>query len=212
MEKAGMKKAGAVPGLFLRSGALLLLWVVATVSSSAQTNVEDRIAALEVLLQQQNARIRQLEQELAVSKVEVSEVKAAEVNSGRPFIRPAVLVSSSPSPVLVPAEVAEPAAAPVPPQAAAAPSYYPFTAVAGIYTDSSTKDLGKLSGISLFEGIKVRGWVSTYYDYNFNNPEVAAVTALQPSSVVKGSDVTIEGRLFDTHSNKIGRASCRERV
>ena len=31
-------------------------------------------------------------------------------NDGRPFIRPAVLVSSSPSPILVPVEASEPAA------------------------------------------------------------------------------------------------------
>ena len=118
MEKAGRKQAGTVSGLFLRSGVLILLTVVATVSLSAQTNVEDRIAALEVLLQQQNARIQQLEQELAVSKGEVREVKAAEVNNVRPFIRRAVLVSSSPTLVVAPPEVAEPAAAPVPPQQA----------------------------------------------------------------------------------------------
>lgn len=203
MKTKSMKKAGAVPGVFLRSGVLILLMVVAAVSSSAQSNVEDRIAALEVLLQQQNARIQQLEQELAVSKVEVREVKAAEVNNARPFIRPAVLVSSSPTFSVAPTEVAEPAAAPVPPQAAAAPTYYPFTAVAGIYTDASTKDLGKLSGVSLFEGIKVRGWVSTYYDYNFNTPETSVVEKLRPLSVVKGPQTHIEGRLFDTHSNSI---------
>lgn len=204
MEKAERKKAGTGQGLFLRLGAVLLLWVVAAVSSSAQTSVEDRIAALEALLQQQNARIQQLEQELVVSKGETQQVKLTNTDNPRPFIRPAVLVSASPTLGVPPTEVAETAAPLAPPlQAAPTPTYYPFTAVSGIYTDSSTKDLGKLSGISLFEGIKVRGWVSTYYDYNFNTPETGVVEKLRPLSIVKGPQTHIEGRLFDTHSNSI---------
>lgn len=42
--------------------------------------------------------------------------------------------------------------------------------VNGIYTEPTTKDLGTVSGIKAFEGIKTRGWISTYYDYNLNTP------------------------------------------
>ena len=78
MEKADRKKAGTVSGLFLRSGVLILLMVVATVSLSAQTNVEDRIAALEALLQKQNARIQQLEQELEHISTAMAQASLAE--------------------------------------------------------------------------------------------------------------------------------------
>jgi len=33
---------------------------------------------------------------------------------------------------------------------------------------SSDPDLGKLSGVKLFEGVHFRGWVEGYFDYNFN--------------------------------------------
>ena len=156
MQTAGMKKTGAVPGPFLRWGAVLCLLVVAAVGSPAQTSVEDRMAALEVLLQQQNARIQQLEQELAASKGEVQPVSAAEVNNVRPFIRPAVLVSSSPSPVLTPAAVAEPAAAAVPPQQA------PATA-----DINSSPDF---EGLNFFRGVRFSGFLDAYYGFNFDEP------------------------------------------
>lgn len=65
-------------------------------------------------------------------------------------------------------------AAPAAPEAEAKPAEetpYPMTQVTGIYTDATTKDLGTLTGFKLFEGIKVQGWLSTYYDYNFNAPK-----------------------------------------
>jgi hypothetical protein len=76
--------------------------------------------------------------------------------------------------------------------------YYPFTPVTGIYTSDSDKDLGKLSGIKFF-GIKFRGWVDTYLDYNFNNPQASVVNAIP--SVVVAPNATIQGRTFDVHSN-----------
>src|SRR5437870_1351047 len=79
--------------------------------------------------------------------------------------------------------------------------YYPFTAVSGIYTGSSDKDLGKLTGIKLFEGFKFRGWIDTYIDYNLNNPTNVIVNALQSSTVIKAPNATIQGRTFDVHSN-----------
>ncbi len=49
--------------------------------------------------------------------------------------------------------------------------------VNGIYTDSTTKDMGTLTSLKALEGLKVRGWISTYYLYNFNTP---------PSNLVQG--------------------------
>ncbi len=42
--------------------------------------------------------------------------------------------------------------------------------VNGIYTEPATKDLGQITGLKIFEGLKVRGWVDAYYEYNFNSP------------------------------------------
>ena len=89
----------------------------------------------------------------------------------------------------------QPAATPAP----SGPTWYPFTAVSGIYMASSDPDLGKLTGIKLFEGIHFRGWVEGYYDYNFNNPTNAVVNALSPAIVAPNE--TIQGRTFDVHSN-----------
>ena len=68
MKTASIKKAGASPNAFRRLGAVICLMVVAAVGSPAQTNMEDRIAAMEALLQEQTARILQLDQELAASQ------------------------------------------------------------------------------------------------------------------------------------------------
>ena len=87
------------------------------------------------------------------------------------------------------------------PAAPAGPMYYPFTPVSGIYTGSGDKDLGKLSGIKLFEGFKFRGWISTYIDHNFNNPDAGVVNALQSSTAIKAPNATIQGRTFDLHGD-----------
>ncbi len=109
-----------------------------------------------------------------------------------------------PAPAAAPAPGAP--AAPAAPEEAAKPAEetpYPMTQVTGIYTDATTKDLGTLTGFKLFEGIKVRGWLSTYYVYNTNAPkrEVVNRPDNQASSAVVGQDITIEGRTFDVHSN-----------
>ncbi len=187
-------------GWILRNCSLVGLMAVGVVTAQAQTTVEQKLAALE-------AEIQQLKQELAATKATVASVKPVSDGGLTPFIRPAVLTTATlAEPEAAKLETAPTAAqeqaAPAAP-AASGPMYYPFTPVTGIYTGSSDKDLGKLSGIKLFEGIKVRGWLSTYYDYNFNNPETAVVEALRASSVVKGPETHIEGRLFDTHSNSI---------
>ena len=155
MKTASIQKAGAAAQSIRRLGALICLMVVAAVGSPAQTSMEDRIAAMEALLEQQNARIQQLEQELATSQGErnVQEVRAVR-DDGRPFIRPAVLVSSSAGPVLVPAAAPEPAAAAaVPPQEAADPSTSPG-----------------FEGLSFFRGTTIGGFLDAYYNWNTNEP------------------------------------------
>jgi len=91
--------------------------------------------------------------------------------------------------------------APPAPAGPAGPTYVPFTAVSGIYTSSGDPDLGKNTGIKLFEGIKYRAWIDAYYEYNFNNPEAASVNALQSTTAIKAANATIQGRTFDVHSN-----------
>lgn len=54
--------------------------------------------------------------------------------------------------------------------------------VNGIYTEPATKDLGQLTGLKLFDGLKVRGWLDVYYEYNLNSPP---------------GDTPIGGRVFD---------------
>src|SRR5713226_762411 len=90
---------------------------------------------------------------------------------------------------------AAPAASPQPPAEIPTPSW----PVAGIYTAPDTKDLGALTGFSWLSGTKVRGWVDTHFVYNFNQPDSRVVNANQGFSVVKGRDVSIEGRTFDIH-------------
>jgi len=69
--------------------------------------------------------------------------------------------------------------------------------VAGIYTAPDTKDIGQISGFQWLNGLKIRGLVDTYYDYNFNHPSQSVVNANQGLSVIKGHNVSIEGRTFD---------------
>lgn len=73
--------------------------------------------------------------------------------------------------------------------------------VNGIYTESATKDLGEITNIELFKGIKIRGWVEGYYEWNQNAVERPLANASQPQSALKSRDMTIEGRAFDVHHN-----------
>jgi len=77
----------------------------------------------------------------------------------------------------------------------------PSWPVVGIYTVPDTKDLGELTGYSWLSGIRVRGWIDTYYVHNFNDPDRSTVDANQDQSVVKRRDVSIEGRTFDIHND-----------
>jgi hypothetical protein len=56
----------------------------------------------------------------------------------------------------------------------------------GIYTEPATKDLGTLTGVKLLEGVKTRGWISAYYDYNLESPP---------------NGTPIGGRTFDVRDN-----------
>jgi len=95
-----------------------------------------------------------------------------------------------------------PAPAPLPAESVPEPTW----PVSGIYTVPDTKDLGTLTGIPWLEGVKIRGWIDTYYVYNFNKPDRLVVNPGQPLSIVKGRDVSIEGRTFDIHHNSFARS------
>ena len=73
--------------------------------------------------------------------------------------------------------------------------------VNGIYTEAATKDLGAITNIELFKGIKFRGWVEGYYEWNQNGVERPLANANQPLSALKSRDMSIEGRAFDVHHN-----------
>jgi hypothetical protein len=170
--------------------------------------------------------MQQLEKELSDLRMEVGALKASE--NTVPSLKTAALVEpAAPRPSSVidapQAAAATPSAAPASPASSApaaspaaqgqestapaqqpapsGPTYYPFTPVVGIYMGDSDKDLGKLSGVKLFEGIHFRGWIDAYVDYNFNNPTSDVVNALQSTTAVKAPNATIQGRTFDVHSN-----------
>ncbi len=73
--------------------------------------------------------------------------------------------------------------------------------VNGIYTDSTTKDLGEITKVDGLKGLKFRGWVEGYYAVNFNHIRKNVANANQVSSAIQSRDLTIEGRTFDVHSN-----------
>src|SRR5437016_4142148 len=75
--------------------------------------------------------------------------------------------------------------------------------VNGIYTDSTTKDLGDITKVDALKGIKFRGWVEGYYVVNFNHLNRDVANANQGSSAIQSRDLTIEGRTFDVHSNSL---------
>src|SRR5438128_5943765 len=71
--------------------------------------------------------------------------------------------------------------------------------VNGIYTEASTKDLGDITKVDFFKGLKFRGWIDVYFEGNFNDPNRSTVNANQNLSAIKSRDLTIEGRTFDVH-------------
>ena len=75
--------------------------------------------------------------------------------------------------------------------------------VNGIYTDSTTKDLGEITKVDALKGIKFRGWVEGYYVVNLNHLRRDVANANQGSSAIQSRDLTIEGRTFDVHSNSL---------
>lgn len=73
--------------------------------------------------------------------------------------------------------------------------------VNGIYTEPATKDLGNITKIELFNGIKFRGWFEGYYVWSGNRMDRTLANDRQALSVVKSRDLTVEGRTFDLHHN-----------
>ena len=53
-----------------------------------------------------------------------------------------------------------------------------------------------------FSGLKIRGWLDGYFIANRNTPERATVDANQGASVVKGRDISLEGRTFDVRDRR----------
>ena len=74
--------------------------------------------------------------------------------------------------------------------------------VNGIWSESSTKDLGELSGNDFFKNWKIRGWAESYFVYSSNAADKDTVNANQGLSVLKARDLSIEGRTFDVHRNR----------
>lgn len=160
MRKVQERNRKWIPRAGMRYAALLCLILAAVAPARAQT-VDEKLAALE-------ARIQQLEQELGASKGGVTEVKAAEVHSVRPFLRPAVLVSSSPSPGGEPAEVAESTAPLAPPLQA--PSTLESRVAAVEQSVTEIKDKTDIEGLSFFKGVRFSGFLDAYYGFNFDEP------------------------------------------
>lgn len=99
---------------------------------------------------------------------------------------------------------AQQAPPPSPPSAAEKPGESaPTWPVSGIWMPSDAKDLGTLTGQSWLSGVKIRGWVDGYYVVNRNSPNRSTVDANQGASVVKGKDISIEGRTFDVHDRRL---------
>ncbi|MBI4443746.1 MAG: outer membrane beta-barrel protein [Acidobacteria bacterium] len=127
---------------WVRSMGLAALIALGSPLLRAQTPVEARLAALE-------GRIQQLERELAVARGSASSAIPMQQTSGV-AIQPAVLLTSSGRPVLVPTEVAEPAVAMAPRQ-------------------QDTLG-GELEGLNFFKGVKFGGFLDAYYGFNFDEP------------------------------------------
>ena len=146
--------------------------------------VSGRLQELQDEMDRIQGEMANLKKQLGVSPTAASHTASATTQAAQTETTPAVQTGSTPAT-----------------PAASGPTYVPFTPVSGIYTGSGDPDLGKNTGIKLFEGIKYRAWIDAYYDYNFNNPEAGLVNALQSSTAIKAANATIQGRTFDVHSN-----------
>lgn len=78
----------------------------------------------------------------------------------------------------------------------------PVWPVSGLYMTKDAKSLGPISCNCWFNDIKYRGWLDGYIIHNFNHPDPDTVNQFQYLSVIKGRDITIEGRVFDVHSDE----------
>jgi hypothetical protein len=137
-----------ITGVRKRVAPVFVLIVLALSSAGsvlAQDSVEARLAALE-------ARIQELEGELAAARRAVGETPIQPVSLGASplsgaYIRPAVMTSPA-----VPAAVA-PAPAMAPPPQAGTPDFS-----------------GAFEGLNFFKGMTFGGFLDTYYSWNVNDP------------------------------------------
>ncbi|WP_455153190.1 hypothetical protein [Cupriavidus basilensis] len=89
------------------------------------------------------------------------------------------------------------------PETAGKPSAVsPILASRGHLDASDAKDLGAMTGQSWLSGVKFRAWIDGYYVVNDNRPARDTVNANQSASVVKGQNVSVEGRTFDVQRSR----------
>jgi len=64
--------------------------------------------------------------------------------------------------------------------------------VNGIYTEPTTRDLGTVHGIKGLEGVKIRGWVSTYYNTTLSYQPTKGAAANARAYNVQDNSLTME--------------------
>ncbi len=189
-----------VPRL-VRSALVALLAVIicnpayALAGTSSDPTVTEQQKKIDALTTQ----IQQMQQQQTELINELKEVKK-EIAVPTPAASPGAEAAAAPTaPKTIGDYVAqlEKTKVPTTPAQPIPPASWP---VAGIYTAPDTKDIGQISGFEWLNGVKIRGLIDTYYDYNFNHPNQAVVNANQGFSVIKGHNISVEGRTFDVNN------------
>lgn len=78
---------------------------------------------------------------------------------------------------------------------------FPSFPVVGVWMSGDEKNFGDLTCNCCLKEIHYRGWLDGNIVHNFNNPYPSVVNANQNLSIIKGNDITIEGRVFDVFNN-----------
>lgn len=80
----------------------------------------------------------------------------------------------------------------------------PAWPVTGLYMSKDDKSLCPIliTPCCWLNDVKYRGWLDGYLIHNFNAPTTEIVNRFNYLSVIKGRDITIEGRVFDVHSDQ----------
>ena len=151
----GTRKEGRINRMAAVLG-LVALVLAGAVRLPAQNSVEARLAALE-------ARIQQLESELAAARGMTSQPVAVPVSASGSklegaFPRPAVLTSPA-TMAMASTAAAAPTTAMAPPLQAGTPDFS-----------------GDYEGLNFFKGVKFGGFIDAYYGYDFNTPPSGKVT------------------------------------